>query len=406
MIKLNEAILSIILATTPISSTTITQTTPQEANAKQLPVQTYKSTNPDKLAKKITNTYYKYLDDRLDQDNIKELKKSLRKSLSTIIYKDENAILEIKDKIQNIIYDKNEKAKSIREFKKDINKFIRKIDEESKINNILKEYYLENTINKYIEIKSGNKTTKITKKEKKQFKQIEIINKLRMTRDFNEKELKYLATNKDQFESRLKILRKFLNQKHKNPEETIYEYIKKKNLIENGYSLIEAKQIISGNYEKLTLTEKILNRAKKVLKPTNFLNLCEKYDTDPAKEMAIIATESMFNPTATSWMGAYGLRQLLKSTAEKLGVDRHDINQNLEGGIMHIKNSYEELKGKGYSEDELFTLALIDYNAGQTNRNRYLKTGYLPEETRKYIPKVKKYYELFKEIDIKTLLTE
>lgn len=76
-----------------------------------------------------------------------------------------------------------------------------------------------------------------------------------------------------------------------------------------------------------------------------------------------IAVESAFNPGAESHVGAIGLGQLMPDTADALGVDPHDPEDNLRGSARYL---LAQLESFGSAE-----LALAAYNAG-------------PEAVRKY----------------------
>ena len=76
-----------------------------------------------------------------------------------------------------------------------------------------------------------------------------------------------------------------------------------------------------------------------------------------------IAVESAFNPEAESPVGAIGLGQLMPDTADALGVDPHDPEDNLRGSARYL---LAQLESFGSAE-----LALAAYNAG-------------PEAVRKY----------------------
>jgi len=51
---------------------------------------------------------------------------------------------------------------------------------------------------------------------------------------------------------------------------------------------------------------------------------------------ALVQAESAFNPNARSPKGAIGLGQLMPNTAEQLGVDPHDMHQNLDGAARYF----------------------------------------------------------------------
>lgn len=71
---------------------------------------------------------------------------------------------------------------------------------------------------------------------------------------------------------------------------------------------------------------------------------------------ANIAVESAFNPDARSSVGAIGLGQLMPGTADLLGVDPHDPEDNLHGSARYLLAQLEDF---GAAD-----LALAAYNAG------------------------------------------
>jgi hypothetical protein len=71
---------------------------------------------------------------------------------------------------------------------------------------------------------------------------------------------------------------------------------------------------------------------------------------------ANIEVESAYRPTALSSAGAIGLGQLMPGTARDLGVDPHDLTQNLDGSARYL---LAMLARFGTPE-----LALAAYNAG------------------------------------------
>ena len=71
---------------------------------------------------------------------------------------------------------------------------------------------------------------------------------------------------------------------------------------------------------------------------------------------ANIEVESAYNPRAFSSVGAIGLGQLMPDTARDLGVDPHDIAQNLDGSARYLLTMLEQFGDPA--------LALAAYNAG------------------------------------------
>ncbi len=99
---------------------------------------------------------------------------------------------------------------------------------------------------------------------------------------------------------------------------------------------------------------------------------------------SLIKVESNFNPRAVSRKGAIGLMQLMPGTARDLKVNPFDVNQNVEGGVRHLKGLLNNFGGD-------VTLSLAAYNAGAGAVARH--DGVPPyRETRDYVKKITKLY--------------
>jgi hypothetical protein len=108
-------------------------------------------------------------------------------------------------------------------------------------------------------------------------------------------------------------------------------------------------------------------------------------DLDPALVQAVIQAESNWNPLAVSRKGAFGLMQLLPSTAERYGVrDVFDPAQNVSGGTRYLRALLDRYHGD-------LKKSLAAYNAGEQAVQRY---GGVPKypETRAYVRKVTTTY--------------
>ena len=113
-----------------------------------------------------------------------------------------------------------------------------------------------------------------------------------------------------------------------------------------------------------------------------FVNLvAPEYQLAPALVLAIVATESNFNPNAVSPKNAQGLMQLIPDTAKRFGVrNLMDPTQNLRGGMAYLRWLL------AYYEGDI-SLAAAAYNAGEGAVNRY--RGIPPyAETRLYVRKI------------------
>lgn len=119
----------------------------------------------------------------------------------------------------------------------------------------------------------------------------------------------------------------------------------------------------------------------------------------PNQLAAVIRVESGGNPMALSSKGARGLWQLMPDTARRYGLrvdgrldERLDIEKATTGAARYLRDLYVQFGS--------WPLALAAYNTGEVNlqraidraRSRDFSTlsvlGYLPLETRKYVPAV------------------
>jgi soluble lytic murein transglycosylase-like protein len=114
-------------------------------------------------------------------------------------------------------------------------------------------------------------------------------------------------------------------------------------------------------------------------------SLAPDYGLDADLVLAVIKTESNFNPRAQSPKSAHGLMQLIPATAARFGVsDITNPVQNLHGGMAYLRWLLAFFRGD-------LQLALAGYNAGERAVEKYL--GIPPyRETRSYVRKVIRAY--------------
>jgi Transglycosylase SLT domain len=111
----------------------------------------------------------------------------------------------------------------------------------------------------------------------------------------------------------------------------------------------------------------------------------DRHNIDPALVRAVIETESNWNAGAVSRKGAFGLMQLMPTTAQRFGVrEFYSPQQNVEAGVKYLKTLLERYDGN-------LDLALAAYNAGEGAVD---KAHGIPafRETRSYVQKVQNAY--------------
>jgi soluble lytic murein transglycosylase-like protein len=114
----------------------------------------------------------------------------------------------------------------------------------------------------------------------------------------------------------------------------------------------------------------------------NFVQLvAPEYQLEPWLVLAIMATESNFDPGALSPKNAMGLMQLIPETASRFGVrNALDPTQNIRGGMAYLRWLLSYFEGD-------ITLTLAAYNAGEGAVERY--RGVPPyAETRNYVRRI------------------
>jgi hypothetical protein len=113
--------------------------------------------------------------------------------------------------------------------------------------------------------------------------------------------------------------------------------------------------------------------------------LAPQYGVSPRLAMAIMRTESNFNPTAVSPKNAQGLMQLIPETAERFNVKKpFDPEQNIRGGLAYLRWLLAYFQGN-------IALVAAGYNAGEGAVNRY--AGIPPyAETQGYVKRIREIF--------------
>ena len=142
---------------------------------------------------------------------------------------------------------------------------------------------------------------------------------------------------------------------------------------------------ITADVSNLTVDERIENAVELY---------SNQHGVDSNLVKAIIKVESNFDPNVVSSAGAKGLMQLMPENCKALGVeDPFNIEQNIEGGVKHIKEYIDRYDGD-------IEMALMAYNGGPTRMMNRGVTSIddiykMPKETQNYVPKVMSYYRGF-----------
>jgi TPR repeat protein len=114
-----------------------------------------------------------------------------------------------------------------------------------------------------------------------------------------------------------------------------------------------------------------------------------EYGIDPRLALAVIQTESNFNPTARSPKNAQGLMQLIPETAARFDVKKpFDPAQNVKGGLAYLRWLLAYFQGN-------VPLVVAAYNAGEGAVNRFRGVPPYPE-TRAYVRRI---MELFGRVE-------
>jgi len=90
-----------------------------------------------------------------------------------------------------------------------------------------------------------------------------------------------------------------------------------------------------------------------------------EYNWDWRLISAIVYQESRFNADADSWAGAYGLMQLMPSTARSLGIENYkNPKQNIKGGVLLLNWLNDQFVESIPDSTERIKFVLASYNIG------------------------------------------
>lgn len=105
---------------------------------------------------------------------------------------------------------------------------------------------------------------------------------------------------------------------------------------------------------------------------TSVKKYSEMYKIEETLILAVIQTESGFNPRAVSSQGCSGLMQLAPSTfrARNVGTNIYDIDQNIAAGTKHLRGLYDKYRG-----DKVRMLAAYNYGGGRIFLNKPIPAG-------------------------------
>jgi len=114
--------------------------------------------------------------------------------------------------------------------------------------------------------------------------------------------------------------------------------------------------------------------------------IAAKFELDPELVMAVINTESGYNPKALSAKNAQGLMQLIPATAKRFGVvDVWNPVENIIGGTAYLHWLMRHFSGD-------LRRVLAGYNAGEAAVEKY--NGVPPyRETQSYVRRIIKRYK-------------
>lgn len=128
----------------------------------------------------------------------------------------------------------------------------------------------------------------------------------------------------------------------------------------------------------------------KLIYPYNYKNFvepaCKKYNMEESVMLALIRSESFFDPDVTSTAGAIGLTQLMDFTGGDIARRLHhkeysleDPETNIEFGTFYLSELFRRCDGS-------YLQAFFSYNAGITRVRRWLQSSLVEFGKKKNVP--------------------
>jgi membrane-bound lytic murein transglycosylase F len=133
------------------------------------------------------------------------------------------------------------------------------------------------------------------------------------------------------------------------------------------YALIYAKYFKNKRSVKIVESDYYAKNSGKVSGYDNYIKKYSKnVDWDWRLLASLIYQESRFKPNVKSWAGAFGLMQLMPTTAKRFGVNKSSSPEsNIKAGVDFIKWLDKRFVKRGITdEEEKIKFVLASYNVG------------------------------------------
>jgi len=133
------------------------------------------------------------------------------------------------------------------------------------------------------------------------------------------------------------------------------------------YGLIYNKYFKNPRSVRIVESDYYSNASGKVSRYDEYIKKYSKeIDWDWRLLASLIYQESRFNPNVKSWAGAYGLMQLMPTTANRFGVSKQSSpEKHIKAGVDFIKWLDKRFENRGITDDEeKIKFILASYNVG------------------------------------------